>query len=86
MEILLDKILCEYVEQAYEDARLGRTGNFPDRDSIFAEILAKFEMNGAAMRCVDAKGRIAWKATPKLRDHLNDLRVDAETDLEQELA
>jgi hypothetical protein len=84
--ILMDEILRDCVDEAYEKARLGRTREFFERDRVFAEILAAFEMNGAAMRYVDAKGRIAWKATPKLRDHLNDLRVDAETDLEQELA
>jgi hypothetical protein len=86
MKILMDKILRECVDEAYEEARLGRTREFFERDRVFAEILATFEMNGAAMRYLDAKGRIAWKATPMLRDHLNDLRVDAETDLEQELA
>ena len=84
MKILMDKIIREYVEQAYEDARLRRTGDFPDRDSVFAEVLAEFEMNGAAMRYVDAKGRIAWKATPKLRDYLEDLRLDAEAELAEE--
>ncbi len=37
-----------------------------------------------AMRYVDAKGRIAWKATPKLRDYLEDLRLDAEAELAEE--
>jgi hypothetical protein len=84
MKMLMDQILRECVEQEYERARLGRIGDFRGRDSIFAEILAKFEMNGAAMRYVDAKGRIAWKATPKLCDHIHDLRVDAETEFAQE--
>jgi len=84
MKIPMDKILHECVEQEYEEARLGRTGDFLDRDRVFAEILGEFEMNGAAVRYVDAKGRIAWKATPKLRDHLNDLRLDAEAEFEQE--
>ena len=33
------------------------------------------------MRFVDRSGRIAWKATPKLRDYLMDLQLDAEADL-----
>ncbi|MGB7102464.1 MAG: hypothetical protein WBD95_27335 [Xanthobacteraceae bacterium] len=41
-------------------------------------------MNGAAMRYLDASGRIAWKATPKLRGYLEDLRLDAEIEFEQE--
>ena len=84
MKILMDKIIRECVEQEYEQVRLGRTGGFLERDTAFAEILAEFETQGAAMRYLDAKGRMAWKATPKLRDHLHDLRVDAETEFDQE--
>jgi len=53
MKIPIDKILREYAEQAYEEARLRRTGDFQDRDRVFAEILGEFEMNGAAMRNLD---------------------------------
>ena len=37
---------------------------------------------GDAMRFVNGNGRIAWKATPRLRDYLMDLQLDAEDDLE----
>ena len=40
------------------------------------------EANGNAMRFVNGNGRIAWKATPRLRDYLMDLQLDAEDDLE----
>ncbi len=80
----MDQILRECVEQAYEERRLGRTGNFPGRARVFAEILAELESNGVSMRYLDAMGRIAWKATPKLRDHLENLRLDAETEFAQE--
>ena len=84
MKIRMDKILQEIVEQAYEEARLGRIGGFPDRDVVFAEALADLESQGDAMRYLNSKGRIAWKATPDLRDYLNDLKLDAEADLEDE--
>jgi hypothetical protein len=80
----MDKILRDIVEEAYEDARLRRIGDFPDRDLVFSDILADLESDGDAMRYVDRKGRIAWKATPDLRDYLNDLKLDAEADLEDE--
>jgi len=80
----MDKILKEIVDQAYEEARLGRIGDFPDRDLVFSDILGNLESDGNAMRYVDSKGRIAWKATPDLRDYLNDLKLDAEADLEDE--
>ena len=84
MTIRMDKILQQIVEQAYEEAHLGRIGSFPDRDLVFSDILADFESDGDAMRYVDSQGRIAWKATPNLRDYLNDLKLDAEADLEDE--
>jgi len=48
-----------------------------------AEVLGDLEAAGDAMRFVDAKGRIAWKATPRLRDYLQDLELEAEEDLEE---
>jgi hypothetical protein len=49
-----------------------------------AEILGDLESGGDAMRYVNCQGQIAWKATPDLRDYLNDLKLDAEADLEDE--
>jgi hypothetical protein len=80
----MDKIIRELAEEAWEWARRGRSRDFLDRDQVFAEVLADLESEGDAMRYVDSKGRIAWKATPDLRDYLNDLRLDAEADLEDE--
>jgi hypothetical protein len=45
-------------------------------------MLVELEAAGDAMRFVDADGRIAWKATPRLCDHLRDLERDAQDDLE----
>jgi hypothetical protein len=84
MTIRIDKILLEIVEQAYEEAHLGRIGGFPDRDLVFSDILADLESDGDAVRYLNSKGRIAWKATPALRDYLNDLKLDAEADLADE--
>ena len=81
--MILDNMLSESVERACEGARLGRTGDFLDRADLFVEILYEFEADGSAMRFVNGKGQIAWKATPQLRSYLMDLRLDAETDLEE---
>jgi hypothetical protein len=80
MPTLIDKILREYVEEACQHARLGRNGGCPGRNLVSAEVLAELEASGDAMRFVDAKGRVAWKASPNLRDHLKDLEADAEDD------
>jgi hypothetical protein len=82
MPILMDQVLTEYADQAYETARLGRTGVQTTRDRLLAEILADLEASGEAMRYVTSRGRIAWKATPQLPDYLTDLQLDAEADLE----
>ena len=84
MKIQMDKILQEIVEQAYEEARLRRIGDFPGRDLVFVEVLEALESDGDAMRYLNSAGRIAWKATPDLRDYLNDLQLDAEADFEDE--
>jgi hypothetical protein len=82
MKNLTDKILTECAHQASETARLGRNGVRPARDRVSAAMLAKLEAAGEAMRYVNSHGRIAWKATPLLRNYLMDLQVDAEADLE----
>jgi hypothetical protein len=84
MKFRMDKIVRELVEEAYEEARLRRIGGFPDRDLVFSDILANLEASGDAMRYLNSKGQIAWKATPDLRDYLNDLKLDAEADFEDE--
>ena len=45
-------------------------------------MLAKLEAAGDTMRNVTPHGRIAWMATPRLRDYLIDLQLDAKADLE----
>ena len=84
MKFRMDKIIRELVEESWEWARLGRTRDFVDRDRVFSETLADLESSGDAMRYLNSKGQIAWKATPGLRDYLNDLKLDAEADLEHE--
>ena len=82
MPVLMDKILTEYADQAYETARLRRNGVHTTRDLVSAEMLAELEATGDAMRFVNSSGRIAWEATSQLRDYLMDLQLDAEADLE----
>ena len=82
MQIRMAKILTEYADQAYGTERLGRNGVHPSRDRVYAAMLAKLEAAGDAMRYLNPRGQIAWKATPELRDYLVDLQLDAEADLE----
>ncbi len=82
MRILMDKILSEYADQAFETARLRRNGVRPSRKRVSAEMLAELESSGDAMRFIDRQGRVAWKATPSLCQYLIDLELDAQDDLE----
>ena len=82
MPILMDKILSECADQAYETARLGRNGVQAPPNLVRRKMLDELEAAGDAMRYLDRRGQIAWKATPQLRDYLRDLEVDAENDLE----
>ena len=81
MPILMDKILTEYAHHVFEAARLRRNGVQKARDRVFAEMLIELEEAGDAMRFLDGD-RIAWKATPKLRQYLKDLELVAQDDLE----
>lgn len=80
MKLRLDRILREQIDQSYQRSRLGRVASESTRKRHFAEILADLELEGCAMRYLNSKGQITWKATPRLRDHLRDLRLDAEAD------
>jgi len=81
IKIRVDKILHERIEQDYRVTRLRRNCSVAGRELIFAEVLTELESSGAAMRYLNYQGRIAWKATPQLRDYLNDLKLDAEAEL-----
>jgi hypothetical protein len=82
MPIPMDKILREYADKAYETARLRRNGVHTSPDRVSARMLAELEAAGDAMRYLNSDGQIAWKATPRLRNYLMDLQLDAEADLE----
>ena len=45
-----------------------------------AESLLAWEQEGAAMRYLDASGKIAWKPSPRMIEHWKDLEADAEAD------
>ena len=83
MPILMDKILQEVADQAYETARLRRNAVHTAPELVSAATLAELEATGDAIRFVDGNGRIAWKATPQLRNYLMDLQLMLRPDLEE---
>ena len=66
---------CSYEDRGYEKANRTKT-------ELIADILREYEQCGDAMRYLNAKGKIAWKASPWMLSRLADAERDAEDDME----
>jgi hypothetical protein len=66
------------VDVEYERTKNGRLGR--SRTGLLAKILRKFEEAGDAMRYLNTKGEIAWKATPEMLARLADAEQEARDD------
>jgi hypothetical protein len=84
MKIRIHKSLRAYLEATYPYARPRRNRASRSRKVVSAKMLAEAEAAGDAMRYLDERGRVAWRATPQLSERLRDLRADAEADAEAE--
>jgi hypothetical protein len=51
------------------------------KGQLVAHILREYERRGDAMRCLNKRGRIAWKASPRFLSMLSDAERDAHDDL-----
>jgi hypothetical protein len=65
---------CSYEDQKYENAN--RTNA-----ELIAEVLREYELNGDAMRYLNAKGQIAWKASPLMLQKLADAEREVRDDM-----
>jgi hypothetical protein len=74
MRLHIQRTLRFWVEAASKQEPGGR-------DEKLIPTLLEFEELGYAMRHIDRRGRIAWKATPKFLQVLADTERDAEDDL-----
>ena len=80
MTILMTKVLRFWVDVEYERIKNKRPGCA--RTELLAQILGKFEEAGDAMRYLNTKGEIAWKATPGMLSRLADAEQEAIDDME----
>jgi hypothetical protein len=80
MKFRMDKTLRFWVDCSYEDRRYENPKRM--RTQLIAEILREYERSGDAMRYLNAKGRIAWKATPWMLSRLADAEREVEDDME----
>ena len=80
MILRMDKTLSFWVDCSYEDKRYENANR--TRAELIAEILRDYERSGEAMRYLNAKGQIAWKASPAMLQKLADAEREVEDDME----
>jgi hypothetical protein len=80
MAFRLKKTLKFWVDCEHEHRKFGAANRA--KTELIAEILHEFEASGDAMRHLNAKGQIAWKASPSMLSRLADAERDAEDDME----
>jgi hypothetical protein len=79
MKLRMDKTLRFWVDVAYENIK----SDHPKltKRQLIAEILHQYQERGDAMRYLNKRGRIAWKASPRFLSMLADAEHDARDDL-----
>jgi hypothetical protein len=80
MKIRMDGTLRFWVDCSYEDRRYENTKR--TRTQLIAEILREYERSGDALRYLNDKGQIAWKASPWMVSRLADAEREVEEDME----
>ena len=78
MKFRVTKVLRFWVDVEYERTKYDRLGS--SRTELITKILWRFEEAGEAMRYLNAKGEIAWKATPGMLARLADAEQEARDD------
>jgi hypothetical protein len=78
MKFPMTKVLGFWVDVEYERIKNHVSGR--SRTELLARILRKFEEAGDAMRYLNAKGEVAWKATPGMLSRLADAEQEARDD------
>jgi hypothetical protein len=80
MKILMDQTLHFWVDAAREHIKAGNAEL--SRRQLVVHILREYERRGDALRCLDKRGRITWKASPQFTSALADAERDAVDDLD----
>ena len=79
MKHRMDNTLRFWVDAAYEHIKSTHP-NFTKRQLV-AQILRQYERRGDALRCLNKKGKIVWKASQRFLSMLADAERDARDDL-----
>jgi hypothetical protein len=80
MKFRMDKTLRFWVDCSYENKKHENANR--TKADLIAEILREYERSGDAMRYLDNKGQIAWKASPWMLSRLADAEREVEDDME----
>jgi hypothetical protein len=80
MKFRMDQTLRFWVDCSYEDRRHENPKR--TRTQLIVEILRDYERAGDAMRYLNAKRLIAWKASPSMLQRLADAEREVTDDLE----
>jgi len=75
----MTKVLRFWVECEFPDYRAQHFSL--TKSKLLAQILRAYEEAGDAMRFLNADGRVAWKATPRMLARLADAEREARDDL-----
>ena len=82
MNLRMDKTLLFWVDVAYQDLKNDHA-NLTKRQLV-AHILREYESRGDAMRYLNVKGKIVWKATPSFLNRIADAERDAQDELDDD--
>jgi hypothetical protein len=80
MNFRMSKVLWFWVDVEFE--RIKNQDFSSTRAQLISRILRDFEEAGDAMRYLNKKGEIAWKATPGMLSRLADAEQEAIDDME----
>jgi hypothetical protein len=78
MKFRMSKILRFWVDVEYQRMKNHRPGR--PRTELIPQILREFEEAGEAMRYLNTKGEIAWKAAPGMLSRLADAEQEGRDD------
>ena len=80
MKFRMDETLRFWVDCSYEDKKYENANR--TKTDLIAAILGEYERSGDAMRYLNARGQIAWKASPFMLQKLADAEREVEDDME----
>jgi hypothetical protein len=79
MKLRMDRTLRFWVDVAYDEIKLDHIDL--TKRQLVGQILRQYERRGDAMRHLDNRGKISWKASPRFLTMLADAEREAQDDL-----